>query len=151
MHKVTGVAVCLLVFASASMAEKKLETKWHCTPAKQQKYEVGDTADHAYNIAQGTCTVTASNVGEKSGQWTEFQETWKSSFTNHGRFNVTMDDGDKTFYTYEGSGDPGKKSATNKWKIVGGTGKQKGAKGSGSCTGKLNDDGSSDWECSGKV
>ncbi len=151
MRKTLGVAVCLLLLASASMAQNKLQSKWHCKPATEQKYEVGDVPDHAYLIAQGTCTATSSNVGEKSGAWTEFQETRKSSYTNHGRMNVTLDNGDKTYYTYEGSGDLAKKSATNKWKIVNGTGKHKDAKGSGSCSGKLNDDGSSDWDCTGAM
>ena len=142
-----GVAVCLLLFALVSTAQNKMQTKWHCKPAAQQKYDVGDTPDHAYNIEQGNCTATSSNVGEKSGAWTEFYETWNSSFTDHGRFNVTTDNGDKIFCTYEGSVDPAKKSATIKLKIVNGTGKHKGAKGSGSCSGNFNDDGSSDWDC----
>jgi hypothetical protein len=83
------------------------------------------------------------------GEYTEFREVWKASFTNHGRFNVTMDDGDKTYYTYAGTGNPGKKTASNKWKIVGGTGKQKGTTGSGACSGTLRDDGGSDWVCTG--
>ena len=53
-------------------------------------------------------------------------------------------------YTYDdtGSTDP-KKPLSNKWKVVGGTGKHKGIKGAGSCAGKQNDDGSSDWTCTG--
>ncbi len=150
MRKLSVVAVSLLVFAGMASAQSKLETKWHCTkPTAEQKYEVGDVPGHAYAIAQGTCQATSSSAGEKSGAFTEFQEQWKSKFTNHGRFNVTMDNADKTYYTYEGTGDPPKKTAENKWKILNGTGQHKGTKGAGTCSGTLNDDGSSDWVCNG--
>ena len=152
MRKMLVVAACLLVFASAALAQEKLVSKWHCPkPAAAQKYDVGDEPDHAYAIMQGTCNATSSSAGEKTGAYTEFQETWKASYTNHGRFNVTLDNGDKMYYTYKGSGDPGKKTASNKWEIVKGTGKHKGAKGSGTCSGKLLDDGGSDWSCTGTV
>jgi hypothetical protein len=150
MRKLFMVAICLLLFASLVMAQTKLETKWHCPKsAAEHKFDVGDVADHAYLITQGTCNATSSNSGEKTGAYTEFQETWKASFTNHGRFNVTMDNGDKTYYTYEGTGDPPKKTASNKWKILSGTGKHKGIKGSGACSGTLLADGGSDWVCTG--
>ena len=152
MRKRLLVVFCLLAFGSAAMAQK-VETKWHCTkPAAEHKFDVGDVADHSYAIFQGTCNATASDPGfaEKTGAWTEFQEIWKASFTNHGRFNVTMDNGDKLYYTYEGSGPTDtKKPASNKWKILSGTGKQKGIKGAGTCAGTRNDDGSSDWACTG--
>lgn len=150
MRKLLMVAICLLLFASLAMAQSKLETKWNCAkPTSQQKYDVGDVADHSYVIVQGTCNATSSNSGDKTASFTEFQETWKASYTNHGRFNVTQDNGDKTYYTYEGSGDPAKKTATNKWKILSGTGKHEGIKGSGTCAGTLRDDGGSDWVCTG--
>ncbi|MGB9236011.1 MAG: hypothetical protein WCC04_16500, partial [Terriglobales bacterium] len=50
---------------------------------------------------------------------------------------------------YEMAGALDSKKVANKWKIVSGTGKHKGTKGSGSCAGMRNDDGSSDWECTG--
>jgi hypothetical protein len=150
MRKLSGAAICLVMFASLAMAQSKLETKWHCVkPKTEQKLDVGDVADHSYVIAQGVCSATSSNIGEKTGAYTEFREDWKASFTNHGRFNVTMDNGDKTYYTYEGTASPAKKTASNKWRILSGTGKHKGVKGSGTCSGTLLDDGSSDWVCSG--
>ena len=150
MRKLLFVAFCLLVFGSAAMAQK-VDTKWHCAaPTASHKFDVGDEADHSYVISQGACTATASSSGEKSGAYTEFQELWKASFTNHGRFNVTMDNGDMAYYTYEGSGPTDiTKPATNTWKILSGTGKHKGMKGSGSCSGTRHEDGSSDWACTG--
>jgi hypothetical protein len=150
MRKQLFVAFCLLVFGSAAMAQK-VDSKWHCAvPTANHKLDVGDEPDHSYVLGQGSCTATASNLGEKSGAYTEFQEVWKASFTNHGRFNTTMDNGDMAYYTYEGSGPTDiTKPATNKWKILSGTGKHKGMKGSGSCSGTRHEDGSSDWACTG--
>lgn len=149
MRKLLLLAFCL-VFGSAAMAEK-IDTKWHCaTPTANHKFDVGDEPDHAYSLGQGGCTATTTVSGEKSGAYTEFQEVWKASYTNHGRFNVTMDNGDMVYYTYEGSGPADiSKPAMNKWKILSGTGKHKGMKGSGGCSGTRNADGSSDWTCTG--
>jgi len=155
MRKLMSIAACALMFAAAAMAQNKVATKWHCAkPTGEQKFDVGDMADHSYVIAQGNCSATSSDSGfaEKSGMYTEFQETWKASLKNHGRYNVTMENGDMVYYTYEGSAPADmKKPASNKWNIVSGTGKSKGIKGSGTCSGMRNDDGSSDWTCTGTL
>jgi hypothetical protein len=149
MRKIAFVVCLLLVFATAAMAQK-IDTKWHCTkPAENPVLKVGDTPDHNYALAQGSCSASSSTSGEKSGAWTEFDEVWKSSTAVHGRFNVTMDNGDMVYYSYEMSNAPDAKKLANKWKIASGSGKQKGIKGSGTCSGVRNDDGSSDWECTG--
>ena len=159
MRKLLFVVFSLLLLASAAMAQGKVDTKWHCSkPATEHKVNVGDQPDHTYSIIQGTCNATASGTGfaEKTGDYTEFDETWKASMTGHGRFNVTMDNAqarslnDKVYYTYETSAPTDiTKPASNKWKILSGTGKEKGIKGSGTCSGKNNADGSSDWQCTG--
>ena len=149
------VAVCaVLLLGSAAMAQSKLSTKWHCLKQSvEHRVEVGDMPNHTYGIIQGTCTGTpgaGTSINEKTGAYTEFQEMQAPSMSFHGRFNVTLDGGDKVFYTYEGSGPTDiTKPASNKWTIHSGTGKHKGIKGSGSCSGKRNADGSSDWECTG--
>jgi len=153
MRKLLFGAFCLLVAGSAATAQSKIDTKWHCEkPSANHKFDVGDVPGHSYAIAQGSCTATSSDSGfaEKTGAYTEFQELWKASYTNHGRFNVTMDNGDMAYYTYDGSGATDiTKPASNKWKIQSGTGKDKGIKGSGTCSGARHDDGSSDWACTG--
>jgi len=150
MRKLLFVILGLLVFGSGAMAQK-IETKWHCAkPSSNPTFDVGDVVGHTYALAQGTCSATSSGSGEKSGAYTEFDEVQKASLTGHGRYNVTMDNGDMVYYTYETSGSTdSKKPAANKWKIVSGSGKHKGIKGSGTCSGKRNDDGSSDWTCTG--
>ena len=147
------VACSVLVFGSAAMAQNKVDTKWHCPkPSAEQEFDVGDVAGHSYWIGQGTCTATASDSGypEKTGNYTEFQEIWKTSINFHGRAIMTMDNGEKVYYTYEGSASTDiTKPAPIKWKILSGTGKYKGIKGSGTCSGKFNIDGSFDNACTG--
>jgi len=151
MRKLGFLAFCLLLFGSVVIGQT-IDTKWHCSKAAENPtLKVGDVPDHSYGLAQGTCEATAGGAGEKSGAWTEYQEMWKASFTTHGRFNVTMDNGDMVYYTYEVSGTPDSNKLSNKWKIVRGSGKHKGIKGSGTCSGTRNDDGSSDWECMGTL
>jgi hypothetical protein len=153
MRNLVLVALTLLVSGSLAMAQSKIDTKWHCPkPEGGTALEVGDMPDHSYWIGQGSCTATSSDgdLKEKSGQFTEFHENWKASFSFHGRYNATTDNGDKVFYTYEGTAPTDTtKPVSNKWKIVSGSGKNKGIKGSGSCAGKGNADGSYDWTCTG--
>jgi len=153
MRKLLLVAVALLVSGCVAMAQSKVDTKWHCPKATaEHKFDVGDTPDHIYWIGQGACDATSSggDLKEKTGIFTEFHDAWKASFNFHGHFNAATDDGGKVNYTYEGSASTDTtKPVSNKWKIVGGTGKHKGIKGSGTCSGKPNADGSFDWECTG--
>jgi hypothetical protein len=153
MRKLLLVALAVAVCCSVVMAQSKIDTKWHCSPgAAGNKLDVGDAPDHVYWIGQGTCdaTTTGGTFKEKTGAYTEFRDEWKASFTFHGYYNVTMDNGDKVYYTYEGSSSTDiAKPVANKWKVVGGTGKYKGIKGSGACKGKANADGSNDLTCTG--
>ena len=153
MRKLLFIACSLLVFGSAAMAQGKVDTKWHCLKETvSHKLDVGDMPGHSYVILQGTCDATASDSGypEKTGIGTQFQEIWKASFNFHGRFNVTMENGDKVYYTFEGSALTDiTKPVSEKWKILSGTGKYKGIKGSGTCSGNFNADGSSDGACTG--
>ena len=142
----------LLLFTSTLSAQTKYTSKWHCEKATtEHTVSIGDIPDHNYAIAQGDCSAVASAIGEKTGRYTESQELWKSSFKVLGRFNVTLDNGDMLYHVYNTKGDPAKKTAFEVWKIVKATGAHKGTTGSGSCNGKLNDDGTSDWECTGTI
>ena len=153
MRKQLFVACSVLVFSSVTMAQGKVDTKWHCPKEPvSHKLDVGDVPDHSYMILQVNCNATASDSGfpEKTGALTEFREIWKVSFNFHGRFNVTMENGDKVYWTYEGSASTDITGPFSlKWKILSGTGKYKGIKGSGTCSGKFNADGSFDNACTG--
>jgi len=151
MRKELFVVFCSLLFGSLAMAQDKIENKWNCAkPTEMHSLLVGDVPGHSYAIAQGSCTATDSSLGEKTATYTEFQELHKTSFTNHGHFTTTMDNGDMAHYSYAGSGPADiKKPVSNKWQILSATGKHKGIKGSGTCSGTRHDDGSSDWVCTG--
>jgi hypothetical protein len=134
-------------------ARHKLESKWHCLkPSEQHQLDAGDVPGHSYGIAQGTCDATSSATGlaEKTGQFTESEETWTASMKTRGDFITTLDNGDKIHYTYQISrqSDPAK-LVSNKWRIVSGTGTHKHIMGSGACSGKSNADDSIDWTCTG--
>ncbi len=149
MRRLIVVLMCLLV-SSALFAQTKFQTKYHCPKSDAQKgFDVGDVEGHSMGVGQGTCEATKAGAGEKSGVYTETQEMWKSSSKSRGHFVVTMENGDKLYHSYEAVGDPAKNTVAEKWRITGGTGKHKTATGSGTCTGKLNEDGSSDWDCTG--
>jgi len=153
MRKLSLVALTLLVSGSIAMAQSKVDTKWHCLKATtEHKLDIGDAPDHSYYIGQGTCEATSSegDLKEKNGTFTEFHDQWKAKFNFHGVYIAATDNGDKVHYMYEGSTSTDTtKPVANKWKIVGGTGKYKGIKGSGGCSGKANADGSNDLECTG--
>ena len=53
MRKLLLVALCLLAF-TLTAAAGKLDSKWHCKPSAEHKFDVGDTPNHTYAIAQGT-------------------------------------------------------------------------------------------------
>ena len=153
MYKLLLFALALFASVSVATAQSKIDTKWHCPKATtQNKLDVGDTPDHSYVIQQGTCDATSSDgdLKEKSGTFTECDDQWKTTFNFHGYYIANTVDGDKVNYKYEGSASTDiTKPVANKWKIAGGTGKNKGIKGSGTCAGKANSDGSFDYECTG--
>ena len=63
-----------------------------------------------------------------------------------------MANGDKIYFTYQPTGTSKNgvmQSGSNKWQATGGTGKFKGIKGNGACSGKGNADGSTNWTCTG--
>lgn len=87
-------------------------------------------------------------------QATEFSEAHGDNASGHGFFVETLSSGDKINYTYTLTGvskDGKPVSGSNKWTAVGGTGKFKGATGSGSCKGTGNPDGSANYDCTGNI
>lgn len=154
MHKIVPCVCSMLLLGSAAFGEGQIASTWQCPKSTvEHSLEVGDVPNHAFSIAQGSCTSskgTIEGVREKTGADTEFRESQGTSLRWHGQFTVTMENSDKVYYSYEGSGssDPAK-PATNRWAISGGTGKFQGIKGAGTCTGKRSTDGSSTWDCTG--
>src|SRR6266852_4991451 len=160
MRKLWVIGCSVLLLASLSLAKEKLVSQWNCgKPSEAHSIDVGDQANHSYAVTKTTCTATKGEVGgvkEKEGVGTQFSETMGDTTTWHGVFVVTAENGDKIHNTYASSGKGTLKDGqfqlgSNKWSMVGGTGKFATVKGEGSCTGKGNADGTATWDCEGVV
>ena len=158
MRKVlwVGVFVCLCAAVALAQGPGKVANGWTCgKPAMTHSIDVGDQAGHAYAIDQIKCTSTKGEIGgvkEKEGTGTEFSEVTGNSSTGHGVFVETMANGDKINFTYTTTAtwkNGQMQTGSNKWQITGGSGKFKGIKGSGGCSGTGNADGSGSWTCNG--
>lgn len=148
--------VCLCSVAAA--AQGKISSTWTCDkqdPNLMKSLEVGDQPNHSYVIYQFKCmakTGEIAGVKEKDGAGTEFADASGSASSGHGVFVENLANGDKLRISYtaksmmKGSDFA---AGSNKFDIAGLTGKAKGIKGSGSCTGKGNADGTSSWTCTG--
>jgi len=152
--------VCSLVLCvTLAAAQGKISTEWKCDakPSEQHSISVPDHEGRSYTIAQGKCTAEKGTIGdvkEQEGTFTEFGDMNMASGTdlNHGVFVETLANGDKIFYDYHGSQawkDGKMVSGMNKWRLAGGTGMYKEAKGEGGCKGTGSPDGSSTWNCEG--
>ena len=156
MNKSVLVAVLVCLCATLALAQGKVENGWACGKATMaNSIEIGDTPGHAYAIDQIKCTSTKGEIGgvkEKEGTGTEFAEVTGNSSKGHGVFVETMANGDKINFTYQTTAtikDGKMESGSDKWQAIGGTGKFKGIKASGTCKGTGSADGSSNWSCSG--
>jgi len=150
------IVMCLAV--SVASAQTKISGTIQCPKASvEHVIQVGDKPGHAYVIEQGSCTwtkpMTIEGVENKVGGLTQFNEVNGNKAKFHGQYSDTMVNGDKAEYTYAGTAtmkDGMIVSAEDKWSLVSGTGKLKGMKSHGTCTGKGGADGSATWECSGE-
>ncbi len=156
MRKLVLVPVLVCLCAGVALAQGKVSNGWACgKPASAQSIEIGDQPNHAYSIDQIKCTSTKGEiegVREKEGTGTEFAEVTGNSSSGHGIFVETMANGDIIHFTYQTKAaikNGQMQSATNKWQATSGTGKFKGIKASGTCTGTGNADGSTAWTCTG--
>jgi hypothetical protein len=148
------------LFLSATVAlaqnEGKVSNGWACSkPDKTNTIEVGDEPGHTYTITQFGCTSTKgeyAGVREKEGTATEFDEIKGGKLTGHGVFIETLANGDKATFDYQPRGtikDGKIGTLGDSWQATSGTGKLKGIKARGTCTGNGNTDGGSTLACTG--
>lgn len=150
---------CLLVLAVTTVAEGqvKVSGSLECgKPTAQHALEVGDRPGHSLAVSQSKCTWTKpfeiAGTQSKEGVATAADEIRGNSIRSRGYFVDTMANGDQVHYRYQCTTalqDGAPQSAACKWTLVGGTGKLKGIKGTGSCTGKARADGGFSQECEG--
>jgi len=156
MRNFWSMGCCMLLLTSLSLAQAKVESHWNCgKPSDAHSIDVGDQANHSYAVTKTTCTASKSEVGgviQNDGIGTQFNETKGDAVTWHGVLVVNAENGDKLHYAYSGKGtlkDGQFQTGTDKWSMIGGTGKFKGGKGEGTCKGKGNADGTATWDCEG--
>jgi hypothetical protein len=153
MRKIVWVAFVLFSIAYDALAQHRVDTKWRCQrPSAIHTLAVGDVPNHAFTIIQGGCKSTASEAGFPEGEsnYTEFQEMRNASVSVHGRMNVTLKNGDKVYYSYEGSFSTDvTKPFSQRWSLESGTGRYQFVKGNGTCSGVVHADGTGDMECVG--
>jgi len=147
-----------LSVATVVTAQTKVSGTSRCAPlAPQQMLPIGDQPGHALTVAQSKCTwsepIEIEGVKAKEGTSTSSDEVTGNSFTSRGYYVDTMANGDAAHYRFEATfslkeGKP--ESGKNTWTLIGGTGKLKGLKGQGTCTGKADPDGSIVWKCAGE-
>ena len=151
----------LVVFALAAVAsaQTKFSGTAQCAkPDQDHSIQVGDRANHSFELTQGKCTwakpYEIAGIQSKEGVYTEFDEVSGDTSRYRGYYMDTMANGDKVYFRYEGTAtlkDGVLQSADQKWTLVRGTGKLKGIKGKG--TDKLKAaaaDGSSTWDTEGE-
>ncbi|MFQ5694421.1 MAG: hypothetical protein ACE5HB_00370, partial [Terriglobia bacterium] len=92
-------------------------------------------------------------LASTEGVGTGVVEDHGSVSLSSGTYVDTMENGDKGYYDYSFKTKTKDGKATisgHKWKLLGGTGKLKGAKGKGSCEATPQEDGKVIYECRGK-
>ena len=148
-------SLALFAFAAAvTPAQTPLTMTGSCTKPAAQTIPAGDREDHSYSVASGTCTAKQEVNGAKSttGAYAAYGETSGTHAKGSGTYVVTFEGGDKLYYDYQETTtlkDGAMVSGTNKWRIIGGTGKMKGTKGSGTCKYDPQPDGTNSYECTG--
>lgn len=143
----------MLLSASGAIAQNLVNTKWRCPkPSALHSLAVGDVPNHSFTIIQGNCKSTARNPHfmEEESTYTEFQEMMGTTVSVHGRMNVAMQDGDRVYYSYEGSFSTDiARPFKQQWKFESGTGRYKSIRGAGDCSGTVHSDGTGEMECIG--
>ena len=142
----------LTLTATVATAQNKITGDGKCgKPDPQQSIDVGDRAGHALVLLKFSCTWT--NPYEMAGlKAKDYTGTATSDVTggkgqDRGYVVVTMDNGDKAFLRFTGSGTTAKDGASTgegTWSYTGGTGKLRGLIGKGTYKSTGNADGAED-------
>ncbi|HKW31998.1 MAG TPA: hypothetical protein VJN92_03260 [Candidatus Acidoferrum sp.] len=142
MRRLFMVCAALLFYAASASAQTKVSGTAQCgKPDPQQAIPVGDRPGHMLGIAQIKCTYTKPmEIGgdkSKDGVSTETSDISGNTSRPRGFHVVTMESGDKVFFTYQGTAttkDNALVDLKGNWGINGGSGKMKGIKGKGTFT-----------------
>ncbi len=148
------VGVCVVALSSMTFAQNKVSGTAHCNkPDVQQKVDISDHTGHMLTLTQAKCTWTkpldVDGVQSKDGEDSGVSDVYGMAGTGHGYYIDTMANGDKSFVKWQGK-QSADGAAEGTWKYVGGTGKFKTLKGSGTYKGKAEQDGSVTFDVEGE-
>ncbi len=149
--------VCVIFVLSIGAVAQKASGVVKCAKAeKMNAIPVTHHPDHSLGVSQAKCVwtqpMTIAGVKTKEGVDTSTSDTKGNAAKIHGYYVDTMENGDIASYKYEGTAtlkNGAFVTGEDKWELMEGTGKLKGLKGSGTCKGKGNADGSVTWACDG--
>jgi hypothetical protein len=137
--KTVVLSLLLTACAGVAMAQTKISGTGTCGKADAtHAIEAGDRAGHMLVVAQVSCTWTTpmEMAGLKSTTYKVAASTDSAGGTSQSRGYVvtTMDNGDKAYIRFQGTGatkEGGAHTGAGTWSYTGGTGKLKGLKGKG--------------------
>lgn len=136
--KSLGLAVLLAAFATSALAQTQFSASSKCAkPDNSQSIEVGDHPGHMLVIEKGSCTwntpVEIAGLKSTGYTYTEALDVSGAKLQVHGYVVITMENGDKAYARYQGTGSMtgGTTTGDGAWSYTGGTGKLKGLKGKG--------------------
>jgi hypothetical protein len=158
MRKSVLSACLFLLLTSLALTQVKISGTITCGKySAQHMLPVGDSPDHSYGVAQGSCAWTKpwkiEGIASKEGMGTATVDAHGDVAKNNGVYVDTMENGDKAHYHYQSTATTkdGKVLITgHHWQLVGGTGKLKSVTGQGTCKGTPTDDGGVVYECTGQ-
>lgn len=138
-HKTLVLSFLLAASAGSALAQTKISGTGTCGKADASHVvEVGDRPGHVLVLTKDSCTWTTpmEMVGLKSKTYTGAitSDVTGEKSLDRGYAVMTMDNGDKAFVRFQGSGTSktdGAHSGEGTWSYTGGTGKLKGLKGKG--------------------
>jgi hypothetical protein len=137
--KTVALSLLLTACAGAALAQTKISGTGTCGKADAtHAIEAGDRAGHMLVVTQASCTWTTpmEMAGLKSATYKVAATSDSAGGTSQSRGYVVtiMDNGDKAYIRFQGSGtskEGGAHTGEGTWSYTGGTGKLKGLKGKG--------------------
>ena len=137
--KTVVLSLLLTACAGAALAQTKISGTGSCGKADaQHAIEAGDRAGHMLVVTQISCTWTTpmemAGLQSKTYKVAATSDSSGGHSQERGYVVTTMDNGDKAYIRFQGSGtskEGGAHTGEGTWSYTGGTGKLKGLKGKG--------------------
>lgn len=157
-YKSLALAVLLAGFAASALAQTPISGSSKCgKPDSSQTIDVGDQPGHVLVIEKGSCTWTTpfEMAGLKATTYTvaDTVDVNGPKGQARGYAVITMDNSDKAYVRYTGTGITSKEgnlTGDGTWAYTGGTGKLKGLKGKGTYKTTGTPDGNSEAKVEGE-